>query len=57
MPNHHLKGAAFDAIGAAGNGRSWLTGLFYSGHASRRFSYRPTSELGVMSTDCIRDGL
>jgi hypothetical protein len=28
MSNHHLKSAAFDAIGAAANGRSWVAGLF-----------------------------
>src|SRR5579863_6111389 len=55
--NHHPKGAAFDAIEAAGNGRSWLSRLFYSGHASRRLSYQPTSEVGAMSTDRIRAGL
>jgi hypothetical protein len=57
MPNHCLRDAAFEAIGTAGNGRSWPVRLFSSGHASRRFSYRPTSETGLMSMVCICSGL
>jgi hypothetical protein len=36
--NHHFEIAALDAIAAAGNGRSWLAGLFQIGHAYRRCS-------------------